>query len=899
MNDEVNKNDNDSVDSEGNSKGSADNKSNGTLPESKFNAPNENPHNRSDDSPGDEEVDQHNADSSEKNGIVNDKKGDERPEEDKKSDGKESDDEVDQSTTESDDPNPQQEETEEPAKSFENKFEAKGATFKKSPVIEGNRIDEFNLDNSSQSISELENKFINENGNIGSFQQILVKNFNSEDKNKIEILSVFKKGNFLEQEDFGDLNPKFSNWVDDLNEKRVLILGDIGDGKSRIVAHQIIDSIEGIHKDEQIRLISLADFSSKNEIMLQSFSIEREGEELLDAVIIFDATRLSNNKTFINSLLEPSVTRSSDYARKLRNNKLFFICLCDSIDIDDIEEINFKDSTRIPAHIVEEKKEKTIQKNDEAIDREVEDLINLDGDSEDIIVKTVLFVASFYPNLTANDFNHLVTKWLRDEPDALDENSIGNSEENVLTKISLVEIWNSKSHIFVKTCGLTQERDRLGKRVINFTAENFSEIVRKKLDSTFFNFVSEKVLDIFYSLLIFHPSENIGTQSIRNLSDYIREFEEQFLDWLLHIFSKLESKENEDEQMRELKKEVLRRLDISEKNNSGETEEIGEKYFYYNRLASLFRNMLKDASLKSIINRVFDNLLRNECYKSVLILIKRLDNARNFNRSKWLRQLFNKADVSTQKETKDYLFKRCINTNISEAFDELEGWLPKESATFDEYSEINKAALEVLIRYFSYQTGSFDEKLYGLEPSEFPLFNFENVSSANTELDKLTMYLVSPLNDKGLQDKPPTDDELGKFLLLFLLSSGNESLLNKFPHIFYIIFTLEMWWIILQKRETSEGHFNNSDLIDKEFLTNTEIKQKILAGIVFYSDKGNQRQILYLLEKHKEIIDKAIETPSLNWKDRKMASKERLIIRDLIKHYKKSRRLKKKNRSVA
>lgn len=664
----------------------------------------------------------------------------------------------------------------------------------------------------------------------------------TKDDESKRIISLFENSETTPLQDDNSGNCSFE-LIENFKRERILLLGGSGDEHSVLVSHQIARSLKINDEEKNIRLLDLA-YYARNPLTVQTISPERkvsDNEVTHDALVFVDAINESGYD-FTGSLLKSTAGFIRQYSSKLINNKLYMICLINADFINDWIK-NGKKINSLYWIIPNKQDEIQSSENEPDISRRVEELLNSDSETNGLIIRTILFIVSFFPDLTTNDFNDLVSKWLKNEPEITIEDSAKNNSENtILIKTPLSEIWKSKSRFFTERCFLLQSKDDQGKRVINFYNEMYAKLIKKQLENHYWAFVDEKVSEILQMRLIFHPSDNIASQSAAILAEYLPGNEENFIDWLLWVFNVLNDEEARAENIRQIL--GIRDLD-------GNVEETGKKYFYYQRLAKLFRAILRDSSLKTTVSNIMQRLIEDGCFQSALILVKRLQYEPNFDESYWLRQLLERGDGNTKREIKKYLFNSLINTDTNDAFNKLKEWLPQENSPSANYSQMNKAALELLIRYYSYQINAFDEKLYGLEPTQFPLFIFESKSFANEQLDLLVKYLLHPLN-------------------LRLKLEG-------MPYIYYAAFLLERWSRILCKNNLSIGTTTNNS----ETISNKEILNILLKKVVSTCSVEAQEKIKSVWRELK-IFQDTISDDTSDWKILAQITKEREFLTNLI-----------------
>jgi hypothetical protein len=669
------------------------------------------------------------------------------------------------------------------------------------------------------------------------------------DDSQIKV-SLFGNSETFELKDYDDLDNSPVEIIQNFKRERILLLGGSGDKTSSRASHQIARSLEINNKKENIRLLDLSNYATYP-LSVQSISPKRKssGKEILqDALVIVNAVKEGDK--FAGSLLDSSVMSMEHYRTKLKDNKLYMICL---IKADSINDWLKEDKTiELPYWIIPGKKDKAQStENEHEINRRVEEILNLNIEADNRIIKIILFIVSFFSDLTANDFNDLVNKWLKKESEAAIEVPGKNgSNEKILTPKPLSEVWKLKSRYLTEKCFLKKTVDeQTGRRIIGFHNELYAERIKKILEDKYWAFVDEKVSEILRMRLIFHPSDNIASQTAAILAEYFPGNEEDFIDWLLWAFNILNDEENRAENIRQI-------LGI---RDSDDVEETGRRYFYYKRLAELFREVLRNSSQKKNVSNIMERLIQDHCYQSALMLVKRLQYAPNFDEEYWLRQLLERGDAKTKGEIKKYLFNGLINSDINDVLNKLKEWLPQENSPSGKYSQINKAALELLIKYYAYQINIFDEELYGSEPTQFALFVFESRSSASGQLDLLVKYLLHPLS-------------------LSLKLEGNLRLkLKGMPYIYYAAFLLERWSRILCENNLATTTATNNG----EELSNREILNTLLGKVVLACSVEEQEKIKSVWTEIKNVHD-AVYRETSDWKVREQVIREREFLTNLI-----------------
>jgi hypothetical protein len=681
----------------------------------------------------------------------------------------------------------------------------------------------------------------------GNFNNVLIQEFAKE--KAASLLPIFDLGNPTPPDAYGLLADEYTELVSLLRHERVLMLGNSGDGEAQIVSRQIARCLE-IDQAENIRFYSLSHRppdDARPYFNIHSFSFERnlrKGGK--NRVVIVDATS-QFGKDFAESLLEESVI--FDYPSVLTRNQLFLICLLESQNIE--MRIGKSGRKLFPYRAIRKKDEQgpgagividivaagALLKNIDCI--------------EAPIIRTILFVASFFPGLTTGDFNDLVSRFLRAHSDLI-QTETGENGETSVKSVSLSNLWDLNAHLFTERCFLTQTRTERGKR-IDFENPAYAVYFSEQIESRFFVFFDKKLSEILDFGLIFHPSDEIAGHSINLVSEYIPETKARFTEWLLEIFKYLEKMENSIDALKA-------RFHI---------EELPSKNFCYRRLADLFR-MMSGEVLEKIGREIMDLLMRATYFRSALELIKQLQFARNLDSSYWLKQLLERGDSNTQEEALTYLFKSFIDMNFGSVLDRLQIWLSDKTTAAGNYSNSNKAALGLIIDYYSYRTYVFEEQFYGREPCQFPLFRFDSESSVESQIDLITKYLMHPA---------------------FLSSERSV-------HTITVAIFLADWAEILFSSHGSRGpgsdYPTTPDFVEPDqknpVISNDEILTRLLEGVCQNSNKEQQQKMAYVWTKYMDDLAPHVHDFSLDRNVRERAAEKRRIIRNLGERFRKCRR---------
>ncbi|MCK5525430.1 MAG: hypothetical protein KAI83_20060 [Thiomargarita sp.] len=355
---------------------------------------------------------------------------------------------------------------------------------------------------------------------------------------------------------------------------------------------------------------------------------------------------------------------------------------------------------------------------------------------ENSIKKAVLYVATFFSDLSPHDFEQMVFLLLRGIKTTVYKESrqetTNDGTNTVKTPVekNLVEIWGDTSHQLLKECYLniiSSEKDSL---IIDFS----EPYLRGELKRYF------KTEDFFYTLRQFERFRDAGLLFDFDVSDKVIE---NFItlsaemavsdpnyyggDRLVNIVVGLEEQLFTDK-----KREIIIRL------------------------SDFIREMLNHPQLKETIRDFLEKLMRTQHHDLVLIVVlgvtKRLQFTSQFDALYWIKRLLDQGQKEVREQTYEVLFEYARRTGfrIYELLETLKVWLPEIDRNVKKYSLSNQYTVQFLVGYCGYMLARLDMNEYGLWPSKYPLFatlQKDDDESVN-KLKLLVYWIFHP----GMQD---------------------------------------------------------------------------------------------------------------------------------------------------
>ncbi len=412
----------------------------------------------------------------------------------------------------------------------------------------------------------------------------------------------------------------------------------------------------------------------------------------------------------------------------------------------------------------------------------------------DLLRATVLYTATYFRDLTPNDFERIICLLLGDATTEVEtESQVVNEKGDVQVRRERItrywiDLWNESPDRVLRECSLEAVSRDDSPQVIDFTKGYLRQDLRAHLESRYSILLARNFKTLQNSGLLFRQDvseaivDNLVRLSVeRTISDpsYCNR------DWLIQLIVMLrihfETREGQEDPSGDFLA-LLARL---------RENEILRRHFY-SRLCQLIREMLQHAALRETIQSFLNFLVAHEhgaALDIVLELARRLRFSPEFEAFYWIKRLLDQGRLEIQKRTYQCLFA-LVNESDGRFYAILEairGWLPETTLDVDRYSQSNHYALTFLPDYCFATAQSFPAKHYGGWPCRHTLFAAlpSDLSQAREKLDLLAGWFTHP----GLKSTVSVE------------GIDSEDLLARF-----MADLIELWILILEGVEPRGAH---------------------------------------------------------------------------------------------
>lgn len=472
------------------------------------------------------------------------------------------------------------------------------------------------------------------------------------------------------------------------------------------------------------------------------------------------------------------------------------------------------------------------------------------------IENTVIFTATFFPDLSPYDFERIVAFLLEERSITVTIQSqiiTEQGESKIIKNIEkeqLLAIWRSslaQRDNFLKKCYLKAVRLEDSSQIIDFSLP----YLRNEFKIYFEEQKSLYLLEQFNRtrLLLFDSSLKVGRNAIdltvNMATSYPKIYGE---DWLFDIVLASTNAANSDIGINFDLVLQLQRLSTNTRRE-----------FIFTRISALLYQMLEYSQLVDVVKSFLDRLMLVRQYDVVLAIIKNLRSAPQFNGLYWVKQLLDRGNGEIRSEAYKFLYNwlKQSGYRIYDLLEALKGWLPGRERLPNSYSPSNRYALQMFIEYCLQTTSNLDCKYYGYYPSKYLLFSALQDSSIDSKLETLASWLFHL-------------DSEGKLALRHIVDKGvNATQL--------VSFLIAQWFIILWGLEKKEP---NQEV--------TAVFNDFIHQIILTIDRSLQKQLVQHWSDYTEHLLTEAEgyEKSGDNQSRKQAFRKRNLVKELSRQFK-------------
>ncbi|GET41074.1 hypothetical protein [Microseira wollei] len=534
-------------------------------------------------------------------------------------------------------------------------------------------------------------------------------------------------------------------------------------------------------------------------------------------------------------------------------------------EIDKIEKIIQEISQKLEKFEDIKRKRPKFKSDSTEFNKEIENVSIESLFAENNLIKnTVLYVATFFPNLSPPEFEQVVSFLLAEQTTTVTVKSQITTEQGETRLIEapkekpLTDIWKECQHdTILQNCFLGAIYQEDNSQVIDFYAPQLREKLKKYFKEERTAYLSNQFKQSRFLLFNSYVSVNVAINAIFLSVDMAMSSPYTYgRDWLFEIITIFTKKANQD---------ITTQSDLEEHGDRLLAEIKPEKRinFILARISSLIKEMLDYSQLQGVIKDFLEYLISVKRYDAVLGIVKRLRFVSQFDELYWVKQLLDRGDKDARSQAYKFLYSQLeqSDSRIYEMLETIKTWLPKSDCPPRKYSQSNKYALQLLFGYSLETISDMDVKHYGCYPSKYPLFAPLNHESMESNIKTLISWIFYP-DDEGELAIKHIDEDINKTDLIPLIG-----------------FLIAGWFMILMGLE-------KKDPAPEVY----QIADNLIRQIIQHTNRSQQKELVTFWE---ELIDELLcadleESPgeSEDKKLRKQTLRQRSVVKQLKKQFK-------------
>ena len=360
----------------------------------------------------------------------------------------------------------------------------------------------------------------------------------------------------------------------------------------------------------------------------------------------------------------------------------------------------------------------------------------------DPIPDTVIYVATFFPDLNAREFQRLVNLLLDKKTKTVTVTTLklredGTSEAvEVPKEKALVDIWEESMDEIKSRCLLSTKPDSEGIRTVSFKDNRHRAQLKQHLENECGFFVNRQFACLFSAGVLFDPSVRIGDSMVALTAAAAASDPDYYISELVLVIGQFET----------LTAESVHTVSVPFFAMFAGMDVFQANRRVYQRISALVQRLLGEYQLKGAVNDLLEQLMRRRLFDAVLKIVRRLRFTAGFDEVYWLKQLFERGNDDAGIKTSAYLYGylKSLGARGYQLLTALDSWLPRQDPINKPPTTAAGEALTLLFVHCLETTAIHDPEHYGEWPSRHPLFAFRDVESAENNLGLLARWLFHP-----------------------------------------------------------------------------------------------------------------------------------------------------------
>lgn len=352
-------------------------------------------------------------------------------------------------------------------------------------------------------------------------------------------------------------------------------------------------------------------------------------------------------------------------------------------------------------------------------------------DHKDVVVATVLYCATYFSDLSHQDFTYLVDLFLGDATEevvsSVNRSQSPNGDEvvNIVEQVPVLRRWRREGDTVLARCKIVPMKNA-GRRVMDFSVDGLRSLLHEHISTSYISFYESNFVLLRQKGLLFSTRKGIAESARELFAEIASQYSPtDVANWLYEVVVEFDESIEHD---RLSERSPLYRMlpDPSLK--------AARRHVCYGM--SKLLNRLDRDELREAVRIFWQRLLHNR-HQWLLELLRRMGDLAPPETLKWLKQLFDQGTEETRRQARAYLLGYLLHRDLAiyTTLKELVQW-PKSTLG-------GRIVRQVLVAYFTETNRQIAQQDYGRWPTLHPLFSFQDRREAEESIELLTGWLCS------------------------------------------------------------------------------------------------------------------------------------------------------------
>jgi hypothetical protein len=352
-------------------------------------------------------------------------------------------------------------------------------------------------------------------------------------------------------------------------------------------------------------------------------------------------------------------------------------------------------------------------------------------DRADPLIDAVLYCATFFSNLSPQDFSYLVELYLGDTTEDVVKRTdrapttAGEQPVSVVEAVPLVRRWRREADSIMKRCRLGSVSS--AKRVVDFQVDGLRARLSQHIRDEHYFFYESSFNLLRRRGLLFSPRKEIAAGARQLLVEMASQYEaDEAAVWLYEVIDEFEEMADAAELLKEHSTVFQLLPDNSIK---------AARRYVAHGLSLVLNRLNREPTLQEVVRLFWQRLLRFQ-HRWFLDLLRRMGAVPPPETLLWLKQLLNQGSKEIRRYAVRYLASYLLHQDVP-AYANL-----KEIMQWPATTPTGRAAQELLVIYCVNSNWQLPQTEYGKWPSAHPLFGFQDTAEATEKLELLIGWLL-------------------------------------------------------------------------------------------------------------------------------------------------------------